>query len=68
MVADLIPPIKKQIQLLEIEFGNLTVEKTVEKTGQNAAYFLYIKLACKALSYGVELMKKAEQQRQKALQ
>lgn len=68
MLTDLLPPIQKQIQILEIEFGNLSVEKSVHKTGQNAAYFLYVKLACKALSYGVELLKKAENERQKALQ
>lgn len=68
MIEDIKKPIEKQIQILNIEFGELEVEKVVEKTGKNAAYFIYIKLACKALSYAVELLEKAEKERKRSIQ
>lgn len=68
MLEDVVKPINKQIQLLNVEFGELEVEKNIEKTGKNAAYFIYVKLACKALSYGVELLEKAEKARQRSVQ
>lgn len=68
MLQDVIKPINKQIQLLNVEFGELEVEKNIEKTGKNAAYFIYIKLACKALDYAVELLERAEKARQRSIQ
>jgi hypothetical protein len=68
VIKDIKKPIEKQIQLLNIEFGELEIEKTIEKTGKNASYFIYIKLACKALSYAVKLLDKAEKARQRSMQ
>jgi hypothetical protein len=68
MLQDVIKPVEKQIQILNVEFGELEVEKNIAKTGKNAAYFIYVKLACKALNYAVELLGKAEQARQRSIQ
>jgi hypothetical protein len=68
MLEEVVRPINKQIQLLEVEFGELKLEKEVAKTGKTAAYFIYIKLACKALTYGVELLHKAEKEMKRSLQ
>jgi hypothetical protein len=68
MLSDVITPVKKQIQLLEVEFGELKVEKEVVKTGKNARYFIYVKLACKALGYAVVLLEKAEKEYERSVQ
>jgi hypothetical protein len=68
MLNDVVVPINKQIQILNVEFGELEVERNVEKTGKNASYFIYVKLACKALTYAVELLEKAEKARKRSIQ
>jgi hypothetical protein len=68
MLNDVIVPIIKQKQILEIEFGELKVEKEVIKTGKTARYFIYINLACRALTYAVSLLEKAEKELKRNLQ
>ena len=68
MLTDVIVPIIKQKQILEVEFGELQVEKEVIKTGKTARYFIYISLACKALTYAVSSLEKAEKESKRNLQ
>lgn len=68
MLNDVMVPITKQKQILEVEFGELQVEKEVIKTGKTARYFIFIKLACKALGYAVSFLEKADKESKRSLQ
>ena len=61
-MEDLIRPIQKQIQLLEVEEGELTVEKHESKTGKTTAYFALISLAIAFLKQGVKALEMAEKE------
>jgi hypothetical protein len=68
MLNDVIIPINKQKQILEVEFGELLIEKEILKTGRTAKYFIYVKLACKALSYALKFLEKADLESKRGLQ
>jgi len=68
MLSEIIRPLQKQVELLDIDFGELKVEKIPEKTGKTARYFILLKLACKNINDGIKLLKEADKELKRSLQ
>jgi hypothetical protein len=68
MIKDVIRPIDKQIQILEIEIGELKVEKSTAKTGKSRQYYEHIVDAITALELAKYSLNKALQDFQNKIQ